>query len=569
MPIKKIFSWGGMLVAVWLLVRCAGQVYPSGGPPDLTPPTIIRTVPDTNAVHVSTQSVSLEFSKYVVQRSLEESIFISPYVGDLEFEWSGREVTIKFAQPLRKSTTYVVNIGTDVRDIREQNRMASGFTLAFSTGDSIDRGYISGRVFDNKPEGVMIFAYKLTDVRPDTLDPGKVKPDYIMQTGKSGSFALSNIALGPYRLFAIRDEYKNLLYDKQIDQFGVTNGDITLSAAVPRVNDIWFRLSQEDTTRPFLSGAQAPDRDHILVRFSESLDSLSFKKAEFAVTDTFGTNPIGIAVRSLSRLTPAAVSLVTSAPLESGKLYRLTVRRVYDRAGNEIDTLHAASDFSGSGEPDTVKPTFAVHGVADSMRGVPLDQTIDIDFSEPVRAQPMRGAIALLDSARAPLAFDVRWYGEAGLALVPRTPFWSNAWYQLTLIMDSLRDYRGNSYRDSTYRLHFQTLDLRTTGVIEGTVVDDAGTKGTGQVMVTASSVDLTPPRQKTIRLKQPGKFEMEQIVEGKYVISGYRDADSSGTYSYGLPYPFVPSERFAVYPDTVKVRARWGVEGVVLRFKK
>ena len=105
--------------------------------------------------------------------------------------------------------------------------------------------------------------------------------------------------------------------------------------------------------------------------------------------------------------------------------------------------------------------------------------------------------------------------------------------------------------------------------MVDGTVVDDAGPKGIGRVMVTASSVDLNPQRQKTIRLDRPGKFEMEQLVEGKYVISGYRDADSSGTYSYGLPHPFVPSERFAVYPDTVKVRARWGVEGIVLRFKK
>ncbi len=568
MLMRKLLSWGGIIASTYLLVRCAGQVYPTGGPPDLTPPTIIRTVPDTNAVHVATHTITLEFSKYVVERTLEESIFISPYVGELEFDWNGPEVTIKFAEALKKNTTYVVNIGTDVRDMREQNRMAAGFTLAFSTGDSIDKGYIGGRVFDDKPEGVMIFAYKLADIKPDTLDPGKVKPDYIMQTGKGGQFALSNIALGPYRLFAIRDEYKNLLYDKQIDQFGVTNHDIALSGTVPRVDDVWFRLSQEDTTRPFLSGVHAPDRDHILVRFSEPIDSVSFTRGVFAVTDTFGTHPVGIIVRSLSRLTPSLASLVTATPLDSAMLYRLRVRGVYDTAGNSIDTLHASLDFTGSNVPDTLRPTIALHGVADSLRNVPLDQKIDLDFSKPIRVGPLRDAIALFDSTKRPVPFETRWYGLAGVTLVTRTPLWSKAWYQLTVVMDSLRDSKGNGYRDSTYRLNFQTLDLRTTGIIDGSVEDDAGAKGRGDVVVTASSIDLSPRRQKTVRLAKPGKFEMDQLVEGKYVISGYRDADSSGTYSYGLPYPFVPSERFAVYPDTVKVRARWGVEGVVVRFK-
>ena len=38
-------------------------------------------------------------------------------------------------------------------------------------------------------------------------------------------------------------------------------------------------------------------------------------------------------------------------------------------------------------------------------------------------------------------------------------------------------------------------------------------------------------------------------------------------TLSPGRPYPFLPSEPFTVGSDTVKVRARWTVEGVSLRF--
>src|SRR4030042_1867927 len=75
--LSVVFQW----VAAISLAGCAGQVQPSGGPPDTIPPAITRTIPDTNAVRVSTHFFELEFSEYVDRRSVEEAIFISPYLG--------------------------------------------------------------------------------------------------------------------------------------------------------------------------------------------------------------------------------------------------------------------------------------------------------------------------------------------------------------------------------------------------------------------------------------------------------------------------------------------------------
>jgi hypothetical protein len=161
------------------------------------------------------------------------------------------------------------------------------------------------------------------------------------------------------------------------------------------------------------------------------------------------------------------------------------------------------------------------------------------------------------------------WLNETDVALMPQQPLMSNSKYEVRVLMDSLRDLRGNTYVDSTSALQFETLDLRTTGVIEGTVVDEQQHIGEGAVYIFASSVGVEPERRKTIRLESPGAFRMEHLIEGKYVIEGFRDADNSGRYSYGRPFPFIPAERFAMYPDTVKIRARWGIEGVLLKFKQ
>ena len=564
---KKILQNIFILFSAMLTWSCAGQVPPGGGPLDTTPPTIIRTVPDSNAVHVKDNSVELEFSEYVDRRTVEESIFISPYVGELEFDWSGTGVTIQFSEPLKENRTYVVNVGTDVVDLRAHNRMASGFTLAFSSGDSIDHGMISGRVFDEKPEGVMIFAYLLSSYNPDTLDPSKVKPDYIMQTGKNGLFRLSNIAYGRYRVLAVRDEYKNLLYDKQVDQFGVTVGDTAVTYANPEVSGLWYRLSQEDTTKPFLTNVKPANNRRIMMRFSEPLDSISFERGVFTVIDTVEMNAVPLLLWSLNSVSPSLVDLITETPLDSGVAYRCTARNVFDRVGNPIDTANASVVFEGIATPDTVRPVAIVRGMADSAKGIPLDQTFWIDFSEPVLHSPLDSSIVLRDSSKTTVRSTLHWSSAANLQLSPVALLHSKEWYEILVPLDSVRDYAGNTWKDTTMLVRFQSLDLRTTGTIEGDVVDEQK-EGKGQIYVTASSVDLTPPRARTILLSEPGSFTIDRIPEGKYVLKGFRDADSSGSYSFGKPFPFVPSERFVVSTDTIRVRARWGAEGVTLKFK-
>ncbi|HXX64935.1 MAG TPA: Ig-like domain-containing protein, partial [Bacteroidota bacterium] len=360
----------GAALACFLLAACAGDVPPQGGPVDRTPPAIVRTEPDSDAVRAHPRKLKLEFSKYVDRRTVEESVFISPYLGKLEYDWSGTEVEITFADTLRPNTTYVVNVGTDVVDLRQGNRMAAAFTLAFSTGDSIDKGYISGRVFDEKPDGIMIFAYRLRGILKDTLNPAHAKPDYITQTGKEGGFTLVHLSLEPYRIFAIRDEYHNLLYDREVDQYGVAPGDFVLDAAHPRISNVAFRLTKEDTTRPFISGVSVRDRYRLILRFSEALDSASVEHAALRVLDTLTQREKPLLLFYQERMQPAILSLFLAAPLDSPATYRVRATGVSDLAGNLIDSSSRGELFFGSLSPDTIRPGIEVREMHDSIRGI-------------------------------------------------------------------------------------------------------------------------------------------------------------------------------------------------------
>jgi hypothetical protein len=152
-----------------LLSNCANQLPPGGGEIDKTPPQIINIYPPSGTTNFSDDYFELEFSEYVDRRSLQDAIFISPAIeGALDLDWSGKSVRISFPSKLKDNTTYVVTIGTDVVDYNNKNRMAVSFNFTFSTGNEIDRRIISGKVYDEKPSGILIFAYKLNS---DTVNP--------------------------------------------------------------------------------------------------------------------------------------------------------------------------------------------------------------------------------------------------------------------------------------------------------------------------------------------------------------------------------------------------------------
>jgi len=388
-----------------------------------------------------------------------------------------------------------------------------------------------------------------------------------MQTGKDGAFTLSNLGWGMYRIFAVRDEYRNLIYDKQIDQFGVSTGDVTITEDKPRVEHMWFQLSREDTSKPFLTNVQPISSRALHLRFSEPLDSISFFQSTITIKDTASQQPVEIRLRSLEPADSTLAIVITASPLDSGRTYRLTIDHAVDRAGNSLDKQNSSYSFVGTSLRDTTRPTFTIVGIADSSRGIALTQAIEIRFNEPVRREPLRNAITLLDSGNSS-ASDFRVTSPSGGFLIPRHPFNPRAWYSIRVVMDSVQDLSGNGYKDSVKVIRFQSLDLKTTGTMEGVVLDSAVAPGAGEIFLSARKLLSVPLLEQTIRLKNPGKFMFEQLPEGQYTLRAFRDSDSSQSYSFGRPFPFRSSEPFAVFPDTIKVRARWGVEGIVVRFR-
>lgn len=555
------YSW----VLLVLLAGCAGQRAPEGGPVDTDPPVIISTLPPNYTTRFSGTSINLEFNEYVDRRSVEGAFFISPSVGPLTFDWSGRELEISFAGPLRRSTTYVVTVGTEVADLNNRNKMAQAYTLAFSTGEDIDHGAIEGRIYPRQPadspQGVTILAYLLKDLNADTLDPRSTLPDYVTQTGKGGEFFLKHLAFGMYRVVAVRDEYKNLLYDPEVDDVGVTHSDITLTPHDTLRSHVWLRMFREETTAVRLLRV-TPQNSHLVrAEFSSPL-SPALSPTWFRITDTLTSREL--AVLAVAPVFPGLTGVLLSiASQESEKPYRLVVDSVRNRSGLKMNPLASSLVFSGTDAPDTTGVGIASSSVQDSTERVELDATISVHLTLPVQRAAATEAITLLDTGRAIVPCRAEWLSDAALELKPVEPLRSKARYSLEIRLKQIVDSWGRTGRDTLRILKFQTIDRNLFSTIEGGVRDTGTADQAGSIRVVARNATSTGGKEYEVRLDRPGPFVLQNIPEGKYILSAYRDRNGDGQYNLGRVVPFKPAERFTQYPDTLKLRARWPLEGV------
>jgi hypothetical protein len=228
------------------LISCANQQPPGGGEEDKIPPKVTIISPKPNSVNFKGNSIEFEFNEYIDRRSFQDAFRTSPQVkGDIDFDWGARDVKVSFPKDLDKidaNKTFVVNISTGLKDIRG-NSISEPVNFAFSTGSRIDLGAVSGKIFNANSKNVSILAYSLNSSQ--VYDPTENIPDYQTESTAEGSYTLTNMAPGRYRLISIYDEDKNLLYTSGRENFAVLPFDLDIkdSVTTPGINMYMKQIS--------------------------------------------------------------------------------------------------------------------------------------------------------------------------------------------------------------------------------------------------------------------------------------------------------------------------------------
>ncbi|MFA6598541.1 MAG: Ig-like domain-containing protein [Ignavibacteriaceae bacterium] len=549
--IKKIVYLFGIFFSFFLM-SCANQLPPGGGPPDTIPPKIVEAFPQNGTTNFSEDYFELDFSEYVDKRSLKDAIFISPRIeGDLELDWSGESVRIYFPEPLKKNITYNVTIGTDVVDYNNKNRMAEAFTFSFSTGAKIDNGIIEGNVYSEKPSGVMIFAYKVTG---DTIDPAKDKADYVSQVGEKGNFKLSGLAFQTYRIFAVQDEYRDFLFQPDQDKIGVPSHDITLTEKDTLFNGLNFSLFGIDTISPRLFSAVMTDKHHLLITFSEEIDSASIDAKNFSIMDSTTKVELPVLYAYKGRAKAKELFLTVKDSLPVNDQYYVNARNIEDEGKNKtpLDVVSlTVSDRADTSAPQLLKTFPPQRGEAVDF----LDTEIIFLFDNEFDVNGLKQKISFSDTSGKKIDFLLKKIDDASFVIKPEQKLKSLESYIIKFNFKDVVDVAGNSI-DSLYLFKFKTFNgLNFTG-FSGVVSNLDSSKISLLVLQNKATKDLVY----TDRPNPKGEFTFTRVEPGKYKLYCFYDTNNDGIYSHGFPFPFQPSEEIKYHAEEINLPPRWEV---------
>ncbi len=525
-----------------LFLSCAKYGAPPGGPEDKIPPEILSVSPPSGSIRVDSGAFfEFLFSEKVARATLPLNVFISPALPDsFRDDLKGKIYRIYPNRYLRKGATYVVTLGTGVRDLRG-NPLAQAESFSFSTGEKIDSGEITGQVFDKIApiSQVSVKAFRIADT-PAALD--WQKPDYQTSSGKDGRFKFSFLPSGRYRLLASLGQ-----------KFGLHHKDVVTAKIGEKALPAQIFLEPVDTIPPEFLDARLNSDRLLVLTFNRTLD----------FSDTLSA---GFPIWTLSPVETVAVRSVLLNPNQKEKLYlaadfpaaeKEAVVRFSVLAARHGGKSPDSALFLVGGKPDKNAPKLVFSEPPNRRERAGFSDTLKLYFSEPVSPNFEGNTPGLFDSLGAPVQLVWSQPQANALFFSAQSPLRQGEWYRLQLPAGAVKDPAGNVFADSA-SLMFRTYFLDSLGTVTGRLAGKPSNKiylefrelGSGWIK-TESVADTS--------------FSIP-LLYGKYFLSGFVDENGNRKREPGSLTPFRFPEQAFFYPDTVFVRSRFETEGIEVR---
>lgn len=224
---RHFFFAGALLLFVVLLSSCAQVVPPGGGDRDKTAPKVLRYIPDSAKLNFNAKYIVIDFDEYIQLKDLNNQLIISPpFANSPDVKVKNKTLTIDLSkEKLLPNTTYSVKFGNALQDNNEGNALED-FNYIFSTGPYIDSLGIKGKVqsaFNHKAEkGILVMLY--SDLSDSAIY--KSQPDFFGKTTADGSFGISNVRPGKYRIYALKDANSDFKYNGESESIGFLEGTV-------------------------------------------------------------------------------------------------------------------------------------------------------------------------------------------------------------------------------------------------------------------------------------------------------------------------------------------------------
>ncbi len=528
------------------MYSCAAIQGPSGGPKDETPPELVQTIPSGGSIHFKSKRVELIFSEFVDANSIEKAIHVLPTLPEEpKIIYKGRRIFVEFPDTLIENQTYIISIDRTLKD-EHKVALAQGIQVAFTTGDEIDKGEISGTVTYDKSSSVHL--WKVQNEKDLTEFHQRI-PDYVVDASDSGKYKFRYLSDGNYRLMAVdrsasgspissdRTMYglpwNPLIQIRESEEITGQNirvpnnmGGIKMNQAEWETGN-WSTISFSDNITEWESALKihAIYEDSSIHEPSQFLNILDETKLHLTFSDLEKNQYVTILTNGIMQGEETII--------DSG-LIKLRVDTSTDTTNLSIKT--PTKNFVLSIEEDYIIP-------------------IEIVFSNLIDSEKSQNSFALMqDSISIP--FNSVWITPLHSTMTPLENWAPRTSYKILLFRDEIHPNFGQTLKDSVKTISFKTSDFQGYGRLIGTSSEKLSSK----IVVEIASMEKEPSVFRSV-VNLDGNFDMKKLPEGNYSLFFFQDSDGNDRYSYGRVDPYKPSEWFYTYPDTVNIRTNWDLE--------
>ena len=566
--LSRFRARGAVFILLSFALSCAKSVGPPGGPVDKTPPEVVSVSPASGSVNVPLDAhILIAFSEGIDRRTVEKAVFISPQLDPPpEIKAKKDAFLIVPRDSLRLNTTYIVTLGTDLKDAHNMP-LAQSATFAFSTGVSIDSGRIKGTIYkDNK--GMPGISVALFTVRPDLADRpiDSLIPDYFTQTGEGGSFAFDFLPPDTFYLVAFEDKNKDHLINYGREMLALPFSQTILTAEQPVFSGIDARLRAVDTSTLNLRSVALNPDGLLKVRLTKPLEPPAahdlFAAAILENGQDTTQNSAIIDYTPLSAY-PASDFLLLVPPLTADQKYRLLLDRspLYPDIADSMRVL--TYEFQAVPAQDRVPPTLLEIVPPDKAANVSPDSTFFLRFSEPIDSLGLAGSVWLITADNETVAISFKGRNHFMFEGKPAEGLVYGRQFRWRLDASRIADHAGNRLGDSALSWTFSTVGKDTLGSVSGEINLTHPNDTTSPVLVSFRSVQGGAATE--LRL-EPGRFQFRaDLLPGYYTLSAFLDRNDNGIYDYGSISPYELAESFTFGSDTVRVRTRFESTGIIL----
>jgi hypothetical protein len=341
-----------------LLIGCAQIESPGGGPEDRTAPRVLGMSPDSGAVGVRPETLSILFSKKLDRRSLRDWITLSPALEIRSIGWTGERADVVFRDPPDTGRTYAVLLGAEVRD-RRHNALGP-WTAAFSTGARLETGQISGKIHGGrlKPGFAYVYAFAWSDSTP-TSDEGRTRALRVGQADKDGAFRLGYLPRGTaLRICGLYDAARNRSFDADDDLWASSDHPVSIDDTTRMIADleIYMVLPDEPGTikGTAIDSSCVGKGADLLLRLGKEADSLGArigrpspqtKSAADSILGFGQATPQAVDTLEIRARLAAIDSLRIPARLDSARCALPVIVRIFEKDTSLVSEARGKGPF--------------------------------------------------------------------------------------------------------------------------------------------------------------------------------------------------------------------------------